>query len=476
VIGWIKRNLLVVVFLVLVVVSLPSAWFFSGRLNAGLRERQQSDAEADLNALKRGNYTYQIAAREPGEEPLTFQAPPNPKITAWFAEQSKLLEDDADEVVTRAVSFNRRGHSVLVDGLFPEPANPTQGQYLAVNMVKLLVGDNAPSEYERMLAKAGAGKPLDPDDLGMTLSDRRELEEQRLLAETGEAQLTAEQKDQVQQTLVNERIHEYERRAREISFYAEPSAITEPVRQNSVVGDSLPPTSVPSQPPEIDTCFVWQFDLWVIQDILDAITLANTGDDGRPLGVEDAAVKRLLHLSIDALTGSSTDTGGTGGGGPPPYPGDPRNRGGYGQPDPRLSPPSAPYGGGEPDDTAPAPAPDGVAPIDLQRSITGRFSSKQNQLYDVRTVHLDVIVASDKLPRLYDALSKVNFMTVLGVDINEIDPWSDLREGYYYGTDNVVRATLTIETLWLRDWTVPLMPDGIIARLGVVKPEPDQDG
>ena len=474
-IGWIKRNLLVVVFLVLVVVSLPSAWFFSGRLNAGLRDRQQKDAEADLNALKRGSVSFELPAREPGAQPLTFQAPPNPEITKWFVEHGELLEADSEAVVTRSVSFNRREHSVLVDGLFPEPDSPTQGQFLAVNMVKLLVGDDGPSVYERMLAKAGAGAPVAPDTLGMMLADRAELEEQRLLAETGETQLSTEQKEQIQATLVSERLREYERKAREISFYGEASAITEPSTQNTG-GYSLPPSTVPSQPPEIDECFIWQFDLWVVQDILDAIALTNTSPDGRSLGVEDAPVKRLLRLTINSLAGTAGGSGGTGGGGPPPFSGrgDPRNPD-YGQPDPRFAPPSDPYGGA-PDEEEPAAAPDGVAPLDLQRSITGRYSSKQNQLYDVRTVELDIVVASAKLPRLFDALARTNFMTVIDVDINEIDPWSDLRQGYYYGTDNVVRATLTIETLWLREWTVPLMPDGIATRLGVVKPEPNQDG
>jgi hypothetical protein len=65
------------------------------------------------------------------------------------------------------------------------------------------------------------------------------------------------------------------------------------------------------------------------------------------------------------------------------------------------------------------------------------------------------------VPELYSALSRSNFMTATGADYTEMDPWADLEQGYLYGNKNVVRAVIRFESVWLRSWTGPLMPDSI---------------
>ena len=86
--------------------------------------------------------------------------------------------------------------------------------------------------------------------------------------------------------------------------------------------------------------------------------------------------------------------------------------------------------------------------------------------YDTRTVELTVVASSRDLPRLFEALGRVNYMTVVGVDLSPVDVWADLEQGYFYGDDHVVRAVVTIETVWLRSWTLPLMPDRVRAAVG----------
>jgi hypothetical protein len=99
-------------------------------------------------------------------------------------------------------------------------------------------------------------------------------------------------------------------------------------------------------------------------------------------------------------------------------------------------------------------------PDDFTASPTGRES---NPIYDVRHAVLTVIIDSSRIPQLLNALSSVNFMTVIGMDVEDVDEYEALREGFYYGSDDTVSLDLTIETLWLRSWTAGHLTEQIAA-------------
>ena len=67
-------------------------------------------------------------------------------------------------------------------------------------------------------------------------------------------------------------------------------------------------------------------------------------------------------------------------------------------------------------------------------------------------------------------------MTVTDVDLQEVDIWEELRQGYYYGTEHVVRATISVETVWLRSWVTPIMPDPVKQTLGIQVSNPGEGG
>ena len=71
---------------------------------------------------------------------------------------------------------------------------------------------------------------------------------------------------------------------------------------------------------------------------------------------------------------------------------------------------------------------------------------------------------------------ETNLITVLDMDVREVDLWADLRQGYYYGKAPVVRVDLELETVWHRDWTVPMMPQSVKSALGVVESEASDGG
>ena len=104
-------------------------------------------------------------------------------------------------------------------------------------------------------------------------------------------------------------------------------------------------------------------------------------------------------------------------------------------------------------------------PLDYSVSFTGRHD---NPLYDVRLVDLVIVVDSAKIPEVLDALARQNFMTVIApVEVRALDLFTAMRDGYYYGTAPVSELTLTVETIWLREWTAQFMPSELKQALGI---------
>jgi hypothetical protein len=142
------------------------------------------------------------------------------------------------------------------------------------------------------------------------------------------------------------------------------------------------------------------------------------------------------------------------------------------------------FGGAGGDGAAPPPAPDapataaapnaplGVPQLDVtqeaardyKRSFTGRAT---NPIYDVRTAYVTLIVETARMPELFDALAKRNFMTVLDVTVRPADAFAAARDGFIFGKAPVSEVTMTIESVWLREWTAPFMPPEVRTALGV---------
>jgi len=183
--------------------------------------------------------------------------------------------------------------------------------------------------------------------------------------------------------------------------------------------------------------FLWQWRLWVIEDVLNAIATAN-----KPYrGVVDAPVKRILSISVreDIL--------------------------------PKVAAPAAteevpaegstpPAEGAEVAAAASAPVlppldPKAVVSYDFAKSMTGRVS---NPMYDVRFATVRLVVATSMIPEVLNAIARQNFMTVISLDVRPTDAFEAADEGYIYGAAPVSELRLTIESVWLRPWLAKLMP------------------
>ena len=103
-------------------------------------------------------------------------------------------------------------------------------------------------------------------------------------------------------------------------------------------------------------------------------------------------------------------------------------------------------------------------PLDYSYSFTGRTT---NPLFDVRRVEVELIVDSEKMPEVFDALARYNFMTILDARVETVNLFDAIKSGYFYGSRPVSLIRLDLETVWFREWTTEFMPPELKAALGV---------
>lgn len=253
--------------------------------------------------------------------------------------------------------------------------------------------------------------------------------------------LSAKQQQQVTIRARNAVLAAIEERAKKIGVYVEKTGISDTA---CPLGSGLIRDWGRLPSPEL--AYESQADLWILRDMVEVIRKANRiGEPGQ--SVLTGPVKRLLRLQInqDGYVGLHTMGWATGASSLSSS-----SKG-------ALAFPSS------------ITLPDASRPQveNFFASPTGRIS---NALYDVKQVRLDVLVDGQRLPELFAAIDKVNFMTVLDVGIEDVDEYKELRDGrYYYGKCDVVRASILVETLWMRSWTTPKMPEGTKRYLGIGK-------
>lgn len=434
VLGWIKSHLVIVICTIVIPTSLILGFIFSSGWNKEIREEQEKRASNAYSKIKSARVTYVIPSLLPGEEALTDSRPPNRVVTEFFKEQREERTRQASGVVDEVERFNRRDHELLEPELLPEPREPQKALSLKYSMLAQVAGDTqmgTESVYVGVFSRIGAGGPPDPVKLATSIQDLRDRQSERMLAESGTGSLTDEQQEELDALLRDRRIAEAQRRAKEISVYAGLESF-----DSQGFGDKtavIPPISrterESSVPPSLNEVFGWNFDYWVVSDVLAAIDAANTDAGGTRANVEHATVKRIERLSVEKLPVEVTTE----------------------------------PGAGSMDEFADEGVAAGSA-TDPSVSVTGRVST---EAFDVVRVKLTLIVDAQKLPRLFEAFAETNLMTVLDLDISEVDIWEDLRQGYYYGDGSVVRADVLLETIWLRDWTAPMMPEAVKEALGI---------
>jgi hypothetical protein len=417
---WIKANVPIVVLSALILLVLPASFVGSSFWNKHIQRKRSDEANKawqDLDGLK---ISYALPTVFPGGTPITKPLDaPNPNVSGFFREHRKALEDQVSKVAGVAKELNQGDHGLLVQGLFVAPPPPPDaGGAPPATGAPVPTGTPVPAAVPGAPTPAPNAvdplKALELVDLMVGKGDKPSVYQQALnsihAGGPADAVKVAEVLEEIRQQYMDKVKAQSNRTTltpdeqTELTKKLVDARIGE-YRQHAAdlsvyaTRDNLPRIP-PSESPDAATCYLWHFDYWMVSDLLKAVDAANTFN-GQRTPVEQSVVKRIERITLDPAGGDST------------------------------------------------------------ASITGRKSSAENKLYDVRDADLSVVVSSSRLPELINAISRTNFMTVIGLDFKDADPWTDLNDGYFYGDDPVVKAHLRIETIWLRSWTEALMPQQI---------------
>ncbi|MEM9345969.1 MAG: hypothetical protein AAGB26_05055 [Planctomycetota bacterium] len=479
--------------------------------------------------VQRQNALMRVAVRLPNEDP---NAPPdihsvviNPTVITEVRSIYSKIQTQYDGILANAQSKNSLNHAqVLLGGssIWPN-ASPTQFFDLYVRAAsdykdhfKALFDTQNANNWN--MPRMAASNPPTQEELELILAQSAfdyinsvGAQAATDLTDTQASQLYAEQRVQLMNALTNRArsIHLYvDLPAEEDRFAPEPTDESTPApappattgfgfsgsaggstAQNPGFPAGYPfriePWAFSDQPPTPDQLWEGQVQLWIMRDIMGTIARFNRvgetvqveGPDGikrnEAATVVNSPVKRLLtlqtlpgyvgmHNTGIALGGSSdsefsaliTETFAA-----PAIPGQPGSgltgasvSSVYPTPPIKLAPKEA---------TDRAVEHFGITP-------TGRVS---NSVFDVRHTRLSVDIEAAKLPSFMELLQETNFMTVIKIEITDLDEYEMLQEGYVYGHADVVRADLVVESLWFRNWTEPLMPDIVKEKLLIKQPQ-----
>lgn len=451
---WIKANLVWLIAVGVAVIALPVALFFSLSWNASIKKSVGDDVSAAVGKLQNLRVDYALPAVTPGQPAWSLpKTEPNTPTTEAVVAELKRLSAESDAVREAAEQRNKAGKALLVEGLFPKPADESA----RVRLLTELAAER-PKWAQRVLEEVGAGGPPDAERLVTMLQTRRDEEERRKTGSRVDQKLSPDEQAEISQRLTEARMEFLQRGAASVRFFALAAALDaeRPGEGGPGRGGAGGPGGGPGGPggqgeraPQLATleqAWQWQSNAWVQQDVVAALAKANTGAGGQRLSALDGPVKRLLRLTIleeetavPAPSAAGAEGGEAGGGG----------------------------GAASGDERTPITK-------DFNRNHTGR--PKHSGLYDVVEVEIDIVCDSARVNAVLAAIAATNFMSVTDVDIKPHDPRPDLAEGYSYGNDHVVRATIRADTVWLRSWIKPFMPMEVWKKLGIPDDPPPAEG
>jgi hypothetical protein len=444
VLAWVKSNLIIVIALAIAIIAIPVSLFFSSKMSAKLRAAVQQDVSGVVGQLNGLAADYTIPPAKPGEEAWTLRGTPNQVRNQAVERVLQKLTSQSEQVRTEAEARNKGDKRLLISGtspettLFPEPANESARVRLLTEMAEKWVEAHA-----NMLTEARAGMPPDQRELVTQLESQRTRLTHNIVSGRVAQELTDEEKAGIADKLAQERLAAYQSQAQRIAFYADRSVFA-----------GVEPWGADRGVPRLEQAWEWQWVYWIHRDIVAAIAKANS-ERGKPwIPVPSAPVKRMLEVSV-APFGTSQS-------------GQDFGSGGRGRDD-----------SGEDDGSGGAVSLDPDAPIEANFAVspTGRagWPDAPNGLYDVRYATITLIVDANRIPAVLSAIADTNFMSVADLDIRAFDRFGDAAEGFYYGADPLVIATIRVESVWMRSWMKPWMPGAVRTQLGIPADAPAEE-
>jgi hypothetical protein len=400
---FVKKNLLSIVALAIGLAGFVAGWIISTGMAKEQIESVRQEAVQAATSINATQVDYELYAVRPGEEPWS-----RPRVTP-----NPKMTQRVGELLGAIVAQSEEVRAAAIEynsegkDVLVEglfPA-PEDEQAQRVSLSAEMV-EKWPIAHEELLATARGGGPIQSSVLNDELEQQRTQLVEELLGSRANQQLSEQEQAEITEQLVDLRLGYLKAHADSLSFFVEPSVFTKLAE--------VPENGIVTQERYQTLFWDWQHAFWVHSDLIEAVVRANDGQ-----GVSEAPIKRIFSISLSEAYNQLVTTG-------------------------DLSQPIT---------------------EDYSTTFTGRVGG--NPLFDVRYATVDAIIDVSRLPEIENAISSSNFMTLIDLDYQTISPDMDLAAGYYYGNQSLVRATMRIETVWLRSWIEPLLPPRVREAMGL---------
>ncbi len=424
VLDWVKANVVALVCALLVLVAIGWVFMING-WGAEFTKRLQTrlDRVKALSAFQSQVISFPSPKTEGGTEtkPVTI----NRAVIAQLKEIYTKMEREGKGIFDTAIRTNRVQQIPMTTNLFPDNKDTSLRIIARGDYRKSFNEMFEPYSSSAGLPRLRARSPIAESEMDIALKSARDAYVVSLGGKT-EAELTAMEREKLAEELQKKRVEVFQQYAKSLNIYAQSDS------RSGEYPFQIMSWSARGTPPNDLELWEGQMQLWIQQDMARVIALTNSVAQ-QDMDVTRSPIKRLMKMEVKpgyiGLGGRAmpSESGGA-------------SSSGSGEL--RLNP----------------------AEEDFGASCTGR---KSNELYDVRHARLEMIVDIVRLPEFFDNMVQVNFLTVLNMEVTDIDEYEDLKRNYYYGLGDCVKVTIDIESIWLRDWTSKLMPAQVKADLGV---------
>ncbi len=419
-------------------------------------------------------------------------------LSRYLDGDENLTDDMVSDLMAAARNAGAGRHERLHGDLFPDTGNRTPEVVFgeAHEDVRRAIGGMLQSGRARMPGLR-AGPRFTEEQREELLEEVRRsfLRQKGIRADNGvdlDEALTREERQELRQRQSTELRNAITERAKRIGIYAQTS--TSP---SETFPFALPEWFRERAPESLAEAWWLQHDLWIYQDLVTAIAVANRLDQADS-SLVDQPVKRLIRMRVrpgyvgaggarGALVGEDAAS---------------RRSSQAASWDARRA--ATPRAAGSSGTRLAATWDDGEdafrLPVDFALTPTGRVTAGPlpaedgalgngdgerviNPLYLVRHAEMSVVVDQEHIPALLEAINQVNLMTVLNVNVRAVDPYEALANGFWYGEGDLMQLDLVIESLWLRQWLAPgpdpdehggLMPKSVRQEIGIAD-DPDRE-
>jgi hypothetical protein len=450
-----KKHKVPIIFGVIALLAAVSIFYPLAGMQDDLRGQSDKDAQnyGQLDQLKKAKF------EEPRTDPFKTEATPLkvwpvPVIEEAGEAAMKELERLSKSLYEDLWKLNDHSKNVLVTGVLPLPKTQSLALAFAPRYLKVLSHD--PDMTGKVVDGATPDKDLTdpecgppamnlyndvlqgglPPTLNQIIQRRNDLFHNKYEIRYRRQGDVVINKDEINKLYLEEAGKLNEGMKLEIAQKKKMYVATDALLARSDIKIESTPTP--------DQMWFAQMSLWVQQDLCDGLAKANADKTN----IIDARVKQLVAIRVPAGSGGNNDSFYV------------------------IAPADGQQAGGAPGQSGFMPSPKTeTQKLDpnYTKSPTGRNS---NAMYDVVGFSLVIDVDATQVKQVIKSLCDNKLITITNQSMYVLDMTKQRSAGYIYGNGTMVRLVLEGEALYMRPWTVPLMPPAVKAAMGISIPGP----